>query len=371
MTARAKVPGKGAARAKPVPKSTPKAKPAPKACGTQIQGGTQVQAGSQDQAGSQSTKQAAPKANPAPKAKPAPKARPAAVVRPQSPAGRAGGPPRHASAESGGSDADIARRLDQALEQQAATAEILRVISNSRTDVQPVFESIAASALSLCDGVFSAIFRFDGEQIHIGALQNVGREGTEAFRTAYPCRPNRGGATQRAILTRRIVHIPDISADPEYTYQQVASRADFRSVVSVPMLRDGHPIGAITVYRDVARPFPDSQIELLKTFADQAVIAIENVRLVQRVAGGAGAADRDQRDPARDQQLADRRPTGIRRHRPQRVRLCGAEHSIAARFDGEFLHPSARHGFSDEAVGIIERTFPMRPAARTCSAGRR
>src|SRR4030095_1629947 len=87
----------------------------------------------------------------------------------------------------------------EALEQQTATSEILRVISRSQTDVQPVFETIAANALRLCDAQFSAIFRYDGELIHIGAFQNLDPEGATAFRTAYPCRPSRGGTTQRAI----------------------------------------------------------------------------------------------------------------------------------------------------------------------------
>src|SRR5436305_127212 len=84
-------------------------------------------------------------------------------------------------------------RLAEMLEQQAASAEILRVISISRTDAQPVFDTIAANALRLCDAVFSAVYRFDGELIHIGALRNLDPEGTAAFLTAYPCRPNRGG----------------------------------------------------------------------------------------------------------------------------------------------------------------------------------
>src|SRR2546426_5910971 len=160
-------------------------------------------------------------------------------------------------------DGDLDRRLAEALEQQTATSEILRVISSSRTDVQPVFDTIAANALRLCDARFSAVFRFDGELIHIAAFRNLTPEGTAAFLTAYPCRPSRGGTTQRAILTRGIVHMPDIRLDPEYVYQDVATRADYRSVLSVPMLRDGEPIGTITVYHAAARPFPDSQVELL------------------------------------------------------------------------------------------------------------
>src|SRR5438132_1476469 len=183
----------------------------------------------------------------------------------------------------GSTGRELEQRLAEALEQQAATSEILRVISNSRTDAQPVFDTIAANALRLCDARFSAVFRFDGELIHMAAFRNLTPEGTAAFRSTYPCQPSRGGTTQRAILTRSIVHMPDIREDPEYVYQDVAQKADYRSVLSVPMLRDGEVIGTITVYRDAARPFPDAQIELLKMFADQAVIAIENVRLFKEL----------------------------------------------------------------------------------------
>ena len=167
----------------------------------------------------------------------------------------------------------------EALEQQTATSEILRVISSSRTDVQPVFDTIAANAVRLCNARFSTVFRFDGEFIHIAAFRNLTSEGTAAFHNAYPCPPHRGGPTQRAILTRSIVHMPDVLKDPEFVYPEAAKRANFRSVLSVPMLRDGQPTGAISVFRAEAAPFPDTHIELLKTFADQAVVAIENVRL--------------------------------------------------------------------------------------------
>ena len=167
----------------------------------------------------------------------------------------------------------------EALDQQTATAEVLRVISSSPTDLQPVFDSIAASALRLCDAKLCTAFRFDGELIHLVGSRHVSEEGAAAYRDAYPSRPGRQSGTHRAILTRTIVHIPDIREDAEYELRALARANDYGCVLSVPMLRDGHPVGAITVGREAARPFTNAQIELLKTFADQAVIAIENVRL--------------------------------------------------------------------------------------------
>jgi signal transduction histidine kinase len=169
--------------------------------------------------------------------------------------------------------------LTESLEQQTATGEILRVISGSQTDVQPVFETIAENSLRLCDATFSTVFRFDGELIHLAALRNMSPEGAAAIRAAFPMAAGRGGATARAILTRDIVHIPDVREHAEYMLKDLSQTADFRSILSVPMLRDGNPIGAITVAGPLARSFPEKQIQLLKTFADQAVIAIENVRL--------------------------------------------------------------------------------------------
>jgi signal transduction histidine kinase len=157
------------------------------------------------------------------------------------------------------------------------------VISQSPTDVQPVFEAIAENALRLCEATFSAVFKYDGELIHLAALRNMTQEGAAAIRDVYPMPPGRGGAAARSILSRSVTHIADVLQDAEYAHRGVAEAAEFRSTLSVPMLRDGQPIGAISVAGPAPTPFPDKQVELLRVFADQAVIAIENVRLFKEL----------------------------------------------------------------------------------------
>ena len=167
--------------------------------------------------------------------------------------------------------------MTEALEQQTATADILRAISRSPSDVQPVFEAIAESAVRLCEAINGGVFRFDGSLIHEAAMHGMSPHHLDATRSVWPRPADRGTTTGRAILTRAVVHV-DIAEDPEYA-QSVLVQAGFRMVLTVPMLRDGDPIGAISVTREEGRPFSDAQIALLRTFADQAVIAIENVRL--------------------------------------------------------------------------------------------
>jgi GAF domain-containing protein len=173
--------------------------------------------------------------------------------------------------------------LTEALEQQTATSEILRAISRSPTNVQPVFEAIVRSAVRLCGAAYGGVYRFDGASIHSLAHDGFTPEQLEHWRSTWPRPITSSGPTPQAIRSRSVVRIADIEADSSFelspeTLANLRSRA-VRSVLVVPMLRQHDVIGAISLAHQTANAFPDAHVELLKTFADQAVIAIENVRL--------------------------------------------------------------------------------------------
>ena len=176
-------------------------------------------------------------------------------------------------------NARLFRETQEALERQTATAAILKVISESPTDAQPVFDAIAERAMALCNARIGSMTRFDGELVHLMAMHGVSPTALEAMHAAFPMKPGRSSLNARAILERAPVQCADVFDDPDYGPKDAARQAGFRSCLAVPLLRDGLAVGAIWVGGAEPGLFPDKQVTLLQTFAAQAVIAIENVRL--------------------------------------------------------------------------------------------
>jgi GAF domain-containing protein len=175
--------------------------------------------------------------------------------------------------------ADPNKDLKEARAQQTATAEILKVIASSPSDVQPVFEAIAESAMGLLDAWSVLVTRFDGELLHFGAARGALPDTEQFLRNQHPIRPEAAVFPGRCILERSAINISDAQADPSPQSRERARLRGFRAHLSVPMLRDGQANGVISVSRREAGAFAANEVELLQTFADQAVIAIENVRL--------------------------------------------------------------------------------------------
>jgi GAF domain-containing protein/nitrogen-specific signal transduction histidine kinase len=265
--------------------------------------------------------------------------------------------------------------LSESLEQQMASNAILRVISASPTDLQPLFQTIVNSARALCNGLSSSVYRFDGELIHFVAQDQFSTGAVQVTKRLFPAPPSRDNATARAVFDRALVHIPDILQDPDYRSHEWASAIGAHSAVSMPMMREGRPIGVITVNRAETGPFPAGQIELLKTFADQAVIAVENARLL---------TDLRQRTQelteALEQQTATSEVLSVISSSPGQLdavfdtildhllRLCQADMGQIYRRDGDHLRLAAVRGALPAYEAFLRARGLFRPAPHAAPA---
>jgi two-component system NtrC family sensor kinase len=176
-------------------------------------------------------------------------------------------------------NARLLNELRESLEQQTATSEVLKVISSSPADIQPVLDIIGERAEKLCDAEISIVSIVDGDLIRLASSHGVAEAGVDALRRNFPMRLTDETVTARTIRTRSVCHVADVLSDPQYQAKHAARLGGFRGCLGVPMVRDERVEGAVFVARKQPGLFSDAQVQLLKTFADQAVIAIENVRL--------------------------------------------------------------------------------------------
>jgi two-component system, NtrC family, sensor kinase len=277
----------------------------------------------------------------------------------------------------------LRQALTESLEQQAATSEILQVISSSPSNVQPVFETILDNATRLCEAQRGAVFLFDGEAYHAAAFRGAAPTLVE-HHMRVPIRPGPHTALARVLRELRTVHIEDVLADAAFREGDPLRRAvveleGMRTLLMVPFLKEGRLVGAVSVYRREVRPFTDRQIGLMQSFATQAVIAIENVRLFTELQekNRAVTEAHAQVTEALDQQTATSEILRVISGSPTDVqpvfnailesagRLCDATVAGVYRLDGERLEQVAVHNTTPAGRRVAEELFGRAPSRDT------
>src|SRR5262245_63954065 len=242
------------------------------------------------------------------------------------------------------------RELKETLQQQTATSEVLSIIRRSPADAQPVFDAIVQSAARLCGAIFGVVYLYENDCLRIAATDNFSPEATSRIQEIQELkRPERSHLAGRAILDRAIVHVHDVLADPEYS-RELALAGGWRAVLSVPLLRDGKPVGALSVAKAEPTLFSERQVQLLQTFAEQALIAIENVRLFE-----AEQQRTRELSESLDQQTATSEVLRVISSSPGELepvfqtilsnatRLCEAKFGTLYRYDGGTFYPVTFH----------------------------
>jgi GAF domain-containing protein len=268
----------------------------------------------------------------------------------------------------------LLNELRESLQQQTATADVLKVISRSTFELQTVLNTLTESATRLCAADRGGIMMRDGEVYRVTALYGYSPE-AEQYALEHPIRPDRGSGSGRAAVEGKASHIPDVLADPEYTAVGYQKAFGFRTNLSVPLLRDGTTIGVLALHRHKVNPFTDKQIELATTFADQAVIAIENVRLFE-----AEQQRTRELSESLEQQTATSEVLKVISSSPTNIqpvleiigeraeKLCEADTSIVSVVEGELIHLASIHGVTQAGEEAIRHAFPMRLTDETVAA---
>ncbi len=266
-------------------------------------------------------------------------------------------------------DAEVARltrELNEAREQQTATSEVLEVISGSPGDLQPVFAAMLENAVRICDAKFGNIYRWGGEALHLVAAHNTPPAFVEARRSTPFFSPGPKSVVGRMVATKTVIHVADLAAEQAYIKDRIPSAVaavelgGVRTILAVPMLNKNELIGSFTVYRQQVRPFTDKQIDLVQNFAAQAVIAIENARLLNELR------------QSLEQQTATSEVLQVISSSPgdlepvfqamleNAVRICHAKFGIIYRWDSDALHLVASHNVPP-AFADARRRSPRRP----------